>query len=445
MTAVGRRTLRGRVSLLTSAAVLLVLVLSAVGLVLAQRATLTGNLDEMLLDRAEATAAAVRGGRSLVPEVDSDDVVVQVLAADGTVVASVPAGTPALVDAGGVPAAGEARTVPLGEDDGRLVAERAGDRTVLVAGSLDDVGESSAALVRALAIGMPLAAAVLAALVWWAVGRALRPVEQLRREVEAIGGTDLSRRVAEPGAPEEIGRLSRTMNAMLTRVQSAAERQRRFVDDASHELRSPLARIRAELEVDRAHPDSADPARTADTLLAETRTMQQLVDDLLLLARADSSGLADLRRPLDLDHLVEEAAARRRAAGAVVDTSGVLPVQVLGHAAELGRAVGNLLDNAVRHATSRTVVTLTEQPDGTAVLTVTDDGPGIPDADAGRVFERFVRLDAARSAGDGAGLGLAIARDVAQRHGGSLTLARRDDGGSGARFVLVLPTSGARS
>jgi signal transduction histidine kinase len=223
---------------------------------------------------------------------------------------------------------------------------------------------------------------------------------------------------------------------MLTRVQSAAERQRRFVDDASHELRSPLARMRTELEVDAAHPAAADAARTAGTLLAETQTMQQLVDDLLLLARADSSPAADHGRPVDLDRLVEEAAAGLRAAGAQVDTSGVRPVQVFGHAAGLGRAVGNLLDNAVRHAASRTVVTLTEQPDRTAVLTVADDGPGIADADAERVFERFVRLDAARSAGGGVGLGLAIARDVAQRHGGSLTLAPST---TGARFVVTLP------
>jgi signal transduction histidine kinase len=435
MTALGRRTLRAGVSLVTSAAVLFVLVLAAVGLVLVQRATLTGNLDEMLLDRAEASAAAVTAGRSVVPGVDDDDLVVQVLA-DGAVVESVPGSAPPLLDGADVPLAGEVHPVPLAEGEGRLVAQRAGDRTVLVAGSLDDVQESSAALVRALAVGVPLAAAALAALVWWAVGRALRPVEHLRREVEAIGGSDLSRRVAEPAAPEEIGRLAQTMNAMLARVQSAAERQRRFVDDASHELRSPLARMRTELEVDAAHPDAADAARTAGTLLAETQTMQQLVDDLLLLARADSSPAADHGRPVDLDRLVEEAAAGLRAAGAQVDTSGVRPVQVLGHAAGLGRAVGNLLDNAVRHAASRTVVTLAEQPDRTAVLTVADDGPGIADADAERVFERFVRLDAARSAGGGVGLGLAIARDVAQRHGGSLTLVPST---TGARFVVTLP------
>src|SRR3954447_3766780 len=337
MTLLGRRTLQARVSILTTTAVLVVLLLAAVGLVLALRATLTANLDEALLDRAGASAAAVIRGGSVVTDVAPDDVIVQLLAPEGTVLESVPDDAPALLAGSDPPPDGDVRPVALPDGDGHLGARRVFDRTVVVASSLDDVRESSAALVRALAVGVPLATAVLAALVWWAVGRALRPVEQLRREVEAIGGSDLARRVAEPAAPQEIGRLARTMNAMLSRVQSAAERQRRFVDDASHELRSPLARIRAELEVDRAHPGSADPARTADTLLTETRTMQRLVDDLLLLARADAPARAERPRPVDLDRLVEEAAARRRGRGAVVDTGGVRPVQVLGQGAELDR------------------------------------------------------------------------------------------------------------
>ena len=426
MTAVGLRTLRARVTLLAAAAVVVVLALAGAGLVSATRATLIEDLDEALSAQAGVVSDRVAAGRPVTAaDLLSDDVVVEVLGSDSRVLTRLPSGAPAVpdADAGGV----------------RVLTRETDGTTVRVAGSLEDVSDSTGALVAALALIVPLATLALAAVVWWAVGRALRPVEDMRREVEAIGGTDLARRVAEPAVPEEVGRLARTMNAMLGRVQSAGERQRRFVDDASHELRGPLARIRAELEVDRAHPGSADPARTADTLLAEAQTMQQLVDDLLLLARGDAQRTADCSRPVDLDRLVEEEAARRRAAGASVDTTGVRPVQVRGNAPELARAVGNLLDNAVRHGGSRAVVELTERPDGTGVLTVTDDGPGIQDADAERVFERFVRLDPARSAGDGVGLGLAIARDVAERHGGSLTLAPPDDGRSGARFVLTLP------
>jgi signal transduction histidine kinase len=243
--------------------------------------------------------------------------------------------------------------------------------------------------------------------------------------------------VPEPGTPLEIDRLARTMNAMLARLQAAAERQRRFVADASHELRSPLARMRAELEVDAAHPSSADPRATAESVLAETVGLQRLVDDLLLLARGDAGALPTRRDVVDLDDVVTAPIARARTAGATVDASAVRPVQVRGDRAQLERAAANLVENAVRHARGRVTVTVAERPAGTAELVVADDGPGIPAADRERVFERFARLDAARSTADGgAGLGLAIARDIAERHGGGLTLGPSD---AGARFVLTLP------
>jgi signal transduction histidine kinase len=220
-------------------------------------------------------------------------------------------------------------------------------------------------------------------------------------------------------------------------LQRAADRQRQFVADASHELRSPLARMRAELEVDLAHPDSADKAGTAASVLAETITLQRLVDDLLLLARGDAGALDRGRLgPVDLDEVVEARVAAFRSAGEPrIDATGVRPVQVAGHPDQLQRAVANLLDNAVRHARDRIVVTLDEGPGGVE-LAVADDGPGVPQADRDRIFERFTRLDDARSTRDGgAGLGLAIARDIAERHGGTLSV----DGSSGARFVLRLP------
>jgi signal transduction histidine kinase len=223
------------------------------------------------------------------------------------------------------------------------------------------------------------------------------------------------------------------MNAMLGRLQESAERQRRFVADASHELRSPLARMRAELEVDRAHPGSADPAATSASVLDETVRLQQLVDDLLLLARGDAGALDAVRTaPVDVDAVVERLVADRREHEPPIDTRGVTPVQLSADEAQLRRAVGNLLDNAVRHARGAVSVTLAER-DGDAVLTVADDGPGIPADERERVFERFTRLDDARSADGGAGLGLAIARDIAERHGGTLTLE------DGSRFVLRLP------
>jgi signal transduction histidine kinase len=427
-------TLRARVAALAALAMLVVLTIAGTSLVLAQRAMLTEGLDESLVQRADEVARAVRAGRTAtLGDLRSDDAIVQVVGPDGTVVTSLPASAPRLpngADTG-------LRTVDLPAGPARLLTRPVGQDTLLVAGALDDVDESVAALVRGLAIGVPLSAAVLAGIVWWAVGRALRPVDAIRAQVDEISASRLDRRVPEPATAAEIARLARTMNAMLARLQHAADRQRAFVADASHELRSPLARMRAELEVDLAHPETADPAGTAASVLAETGTLQRLVDDLLLLARGDAGALERGRRePVDLDEVAQASIAACRSAGERrIDAGGVRPAQVTGDPGQLQRAVANLLDNAVRHARSRIVVTLDDGADGVE-LAVADDGPGVPPADRDRIFERFTRLDDARSTRDGgAGLGLAIARDIAERHGGTLTV----DGSPGTRFVLRLP------
>jgi signal transduction histidine kinase len=429
------RTLRARLTLLAAAAVFGVLVLAGTGLVLAQRELLIDALDDTLAAQTRVVtdrlAAGERIGRS---DLISDELSLQVVTADGEVLAAV-AGDP-----GPLPPStgdGDEGSVRLDEGPARLVSTEEDGATIRVAASLEDVQESTGALVAALAVAVPTTAAVLAGLTWWIVGRALRPVERIRERVDAIGGAALDRRVPEPATPEEIARLARTMNAMLARLQASAERQRRFVADASHELRSPLTRMRAEMEVDAAHPASAAPAATAASVLAETVALQKLVDDLLLLARSDAGALVPLAVPVDLDEILAGPAARARAGGARVDTSGIRPVQVRGDPHQLARLVANLLDNAVRHAAGQVTVTLAEEG-GNAVLAVADDGPGIAPSDAERVFERFTRLDEARSQSDGgAGLGLAIARDIAERHGGTLVLDSTVR--SGARFVLTLP------
>ena len=435
----GRRvvpgTLRTRVTAVAALAVLAVLSVTSVGLVLAQRQALLDARDETLDQHADDLALRVRSGRNpAARDLAFEDVAVQVVAVDGRVLAASPR-----LD-GNLPRTTRTSaptTVELpGGDSVRLVAREIGGTRILVAGGLDDVRDGTAALAGSLLLAVPLSTAVLAGVVWWAVGRALRPVEAMRVRVEQIPGTAPGQRVPEPETPHELARLARTMNAMLGRLQESAERQRRFVADASHELRSPLARMRAELEVDRAHPRSADPAATSASVLEETVGLQRLVDDLLLLARGDAGALDDVRTgPVDLDVVLERLVADRRGARPRMDTRGVTPVQLRGDEAQLGRALGNLLDNAVRHASGAVTVTLGEH-DGTAVVTVADDGPGIPVEERERVFERFTRLDDARSADGGAGLGLAIAREIAERHGGSLALT---GSGSGARFVLRLP------
>ncbi|MFF8098206.1 sensor histidine kinase [Streptomyces sp. NPDC016640] len=283
----------------------------------------------------------------------------------------------------------------------------------------------------AMLIGLPLLLGVVAGVTWLVTGRALRPVEGIRREMAAITASeDLARRVPEPATHDEVARLARTTNETLAALEASVERQRRFVADASHELRSPIASLRTQLEVAAAHPELLD----LDGAVEDTVRLQRLAADLLLLARLDAGERpADAR--VDLAALAREEAAGRT--GVTVDAE---PAEVSGSRGQLGRVLANLLDNARRHARER--VTVTVRREGAwAVLGVADDGEGVAEADRERIFERFVRLDAARSRDDGgAGLGLAIARDVAVRHGGTLTAGAAP--GGGALFELRLPSAG---
>ena len=321
----------------------------------------------------------------------------------------------------------------------RSVEGPGGPVVIHIAGTTDDIAESTRVLAASLLVIAPVVAALLAVLVWWLVGRTLRPVEAIRAEVAAIGGADLERRVPVPPGDDEISGLARTMNGMLERVSTTVDRQRRFVADASHELRSPLTRIRSELEVDLAHPEVADPVATHRSVLEETIGLQRLVDDLLLLARSDANVPAPtVDEPVDLDDIVVRVARRaaRRHRSPSRSRRSTRSARV-GDARQLTRAVANLADNAVRHATSRITLTLARQGD-LAVLAVADDGPGIPADQRDRVFERFARLDEARPrATGGTGLGLAIAREIVEHHGGTLTI----DGEHrpGACFVVALP------
>ncbi|MGV9497231.1 ATP-binding protein [Streptomyces sp. NPDC003642] len=277
-------------------------------------------------------------------------------------------------------------------------------------------------------IGFPLLLGVVAGVTWLVTRRALRPVEGIRREMAAITRSeDLARRVPEPDTHDEIARLASTTNETLAALETSVERQRRFVADASHELRSPIASLRTQLEVAAAHPELLD----LDGAVEDTVRLQRLAADLLLLARLDAGERPNDTR-VDLAGLAREEAEGRT--GVSVEAE---PVEVTGSRGQLGRVLANLLDNAQRHARSAVTVSVRREGDR-AVVGVADDGDGVPEADRERIFERFVRLDAARSRDDGgAGLGLAIARDVAVRHGGTLTAGRGPAGG--ALFELRLP------
>jgi signal transduction histidine kinase len=309
-----------------------------------------------------------------------------------------------------------------GEDFAFAAAKLQSGGEVIVGRPLVDVLDSTRFVRRVLVVGVPLMMLIVGGVTWVVTGRILAPVTAIRREVDAITATELHRRVPAT-RQDEIGRLARTMNRMLDRLQRAHESQRRFVSDASHELRSPIASIRQHAEVAQAHPERTTVGQLAETVVAEDARMQHLVDDLLLLARSDEHHTEPPRTPVDLDDLVFAEAQRLRSATILtVSTAAVSAGQVRGDQAALTRMIHNLAGNAARHA--RTQITFgLEESGGTVVLTVSDDGPGIPSADRDRVFDRFVRLDNART-GDagGAGLGLAIVAEVVVRHHGTVRI-----------------------
>jgi len=308
---------------------------------------------------------------------------------------------------------------------------------VVVGRPLVDVLDSTRFMRLVLLIGVPLMMLVVGGVTWAVTGWVLAPVVAIRREVDEITASELHRRV--PAVREdEIGLLARTMNRMLDRLQRSHESRQRFVADASHELRSPIASIRQHAEVAHAHPDSTTVEELAATVLAEDLRMQQLVDDLLLLSRSDEEHSDPPDTPVDLDDVVlAEAQRLRSATNLAIDTSAVSAGQVRGDAAALARVVHNLADNAARYARTEITFGLAESS-GIVVLTLSDDGPGIPPDDRIRVFDRFVRLDTARSRGaGGAGLGLAIVAEVIHRHHGSVRIT------CGATFDVRLPSADA--
>jgi signal transduction histidine kinase len=254
--------------------------------------------------------------------------------------------------------------------------------------------------------------------------------------VESITSRTIDRRVAVPDTEDEVARLAETMNAMLNRLDSAQQRQREFVSDASHELRSPVASMRTELEVALAHPDTTDWPGMARRVLGEHDRLEHLVDDLLQLARLDEGRKLRVE-DVDLDDIVlTEANHARRLP---VRTSAVSAGRVRGEPRVLEQVVRNLLDNAARHGDSQVAVGVA-QSNGHVVLTVDDDGPGVPVPDRQRIFERFTRGDTGRARDDGGtGLGLALVRRVVDAHGGTITCEESPLGG--ARFAVTLPSS----
>jgi signal transduction histidine kinase len=306
---------------------------------------------------------------------------------------------------------------------------------VLYAAPLAAVDAAQNTVLYYLLFGVPILILVVGAATYVFAGRALLPVEAIRAQVASMDEKDLAQRVPVPEARDEVGRLAETMNAMIARLESAQGVQRRFVADASHELRSPLATIGAGLEL---LQDGSGDGGTVTALRGETARLGRLVDDLLLLARADERGIQPRRDEVDLDEIVE-GERNRPAEGDVRVEVRAEHVRVVGDRGQLVRVLRNLVDNAHRHAAGHVLVTLARDDDQ-AALDIADDGPGVPAEERSRVFERFVRLDDARARADGgSGLGLAIVAEVVAAHGGKVWV--EDAPGGGALFRVRLPAA----
>jgi signal transduction histidine kinase len=460
-------SVRARLTMATTGVVALALALGAGLLMIVLHAMLLHQRDDTARDQARGIAALVTSGRTPDPLPSGGTTIMQVVDADGRVRAASPGGDrlvpllePAALAEAREGAAVELSGRRLGIDDPlRVVGVPAGPpgdpQTVLVATPVGDLEGGLTVVDRAVVVAVALLVLGVAALSWWLVGSALRPVEELTRGAAALpaGGASPGRGNDEtllpvPAADDEVHRLAVTLNAMIVRIRSASRRQRAFVADAAHELRSPLASIRTGVEVARLHPDDADWRDVADGVLDDAARMGRLVDDLLLLARLDEGAAtaggtmsaAGGQRPADAAVIADEVVdriGRQLADGVRPVRVGATTAPVRASPDALDRVVVNLVENAVRYARHRVEVAV--RPDGDCVLlTVTDDGPGVPAADRERVFERFTRLDDARSRpAGGSGLGLAIVRELVRAYGGEVHL---EDAGPGLRAVVTIPT-----
>ena len=446
---------RARATLVAVVAVAIALAAGSVILLQQTGERIESSIRAAASARAEALGALIGAGALVDPLPGQDpELFAQVVDPSGDIVASdrTVAGLPALVDVSGstsgvvvytiddVLEGFEDREAGL-EDEGPYavavlgVSHESGPLTVVVAASMEDAAQARNAIRPVLGLGLPALLALVAGLVWVLTGRALRPVADMSDEAARISSLALDRRLPVPAARDELQQLALTLNEMLARLEESSLKQRRFVSDASHELKSPLASIRTIAEV--AGADGRLDDEAAADIAAEVARMQSIVTDLLYLARHDEHPGGRVHEDVDLDQVVGAAVASASASGTPFFELSVSPTRVFGDVSALERMVRNLIDNARRHARSRVWVEV--RHDGArARLVVEDDGPGIPESEAVRIFDRFVRLDESRARDTGgAGLGLAVVAAVAADHGGSVEVHASRHGG--AAFAVTMP------
>jgi signal transduction histidine kinase len=457
-----RRGLRARVTLIAALGLLVALIAGDLLLLNTLRLSLTRSVDDTARSGATEVAALIDAGRLPVPvPVAAGTVTIQVLGPSGRII-NVSADADRLV-----PMVPPPQAAALANGDSAILVHGApfdmpsllrvavvradGGDLVIAAVPYSSAADSLQVVARGLTFGRPVLVIVVGGATWLAVGSTLRPIDRIRRGAARVTGTGVPADLPVPEARDEVRSLALTLNDMLSRLTSAQQRQRSLVSDTAHELRSPIASIRAQLEVALDHPAGQDWASTARDVLADTLRLSRLTEDLLLLARldeqADQGDMGRHGEPLDLGELACAVVARY--ADSPVSVTAVTAeaaemAPVAGNRDRLDRMLVNLIDNAVRYAKSSVTVSVSRT--GSWVeLAVTDDGPGIPEADRERAFDRFARLDDARTRCDddagGAGLGLAIVRATAQSHAGTAHLESAPDGASGLRAAVRLPAA----
>jgi two-component system, OmpR family, sensor kinase len=447
--------IRARLTLISAALMAVVLVGLSLFLYSRLQAELLASIDAGLRARAAVLVERLNEGGSVSGSslAEGDEAFAQLLGQDGHVIIAsravpVPILTPSEAAAINGVTIREQTVVTVEEPvHARLLATGIASGDVLVVGaSLEDQDEALATLLALLAVGVPAAVLLASAVGWLVAGAALRPVEQLRREAEAISASEPGRRVGVPATGDELSRLAESLNRMLSRLDAALAQERRFMADASHELRTPLANLRAEIDVALRQQRSAEELTAAlSSVREETGRLSSLADDLLVLARMSEDGIRLQREETDLDRLIADTLEgfSGRAADAGVrlrhDGDGAAAVTAQVDPVRLRQAIGNLVDNALRQTPAGGEVAAgVQRSRGSIEIHVTDTGPGFPPDFLARVGEGFSRVDAARGRQTGgAGLGLTIVRTIVRAHGGRLAASNRD--GGGAEVTISLP------
>lgn len=440
--------IRARLTALTAIVVAIPLLLGVVVIANLLQRSLNGSLERAATSTATTVAAAVQrsgptGLRAVTPTVPPG-IEVQVYNDPGKLVAAYPSDSdadgPISMEPGRVVQGVKHYWLP-GDVETPLVVQISttygGQRySIVVSASQGSQHEAVSTAAKVLLAAIPFLVGGAMILAWILTGRTLRPVEAIREQAELITARNLTDRLPVGPIQDEVATLAETMNRMLARLEVAQSSQQRFVADASHELRSPVATLQAALEIAE-HAGRPPGVETIALMSREAERLNGLIDGLLLLTRSDSSGLVIRHRDVDLDDLARGHGARLRATTGHTVQIDAPPVRIVGDAEKLDRVLRNLTDNAARHATSWVGIR-TGAEQSHAFLIVEDDGAGIAGADRARVFQRFVRLDESRNREiGGSGLGLAIVSEIVQAHGGTIRVGQGARGG--AQFTVTLP------